>query len=84
MILQICAIFTYTELIGTPNMLWLLATVGIRLRKWTCGEGGPKMRVCRSRASSCSVVILDCLLSGSTLMAGVGDCDRSQDEGMDG
>ena len=64
-------------------MLWLLATDGIRLRKRRSGEGGPKIRARRSQAGSCSVGILGCLLSGSALMADVGDCGRSQDDGMD-
>jgi hypothetical protein len=61
-------------------MLWLL---GIRLRKRRCG-GGPKIRVRRSQAGSCSVIVLGCLLSGSALVGDVGDRGRCQGDDMDG
>jgi len=75
--------FTHTALIGTPNMLWLLATAGRRLRKRTAGEGGPMARARRSQNVSCTMGVLDCPLSGSAAMGDVADRGGSQDEGMD-
>lgn len=83
-VLRICAIFTHTKLIGTPNTLWLLGTDGRRLSKWARGEGGPKLRARQSQAVSCSVGILDCPVSGPGLMGSVGDRGGCHDDGIGG
>jgi len=81
---EICAIVTYTKLIGTPNTLWLLGIDGRRLRKWATGEGGPKLRVRQSQAGSRSAWTLDCPVSSPGLMGSVGDRGSCRDDGIAG
>ena len=73
---------THTKLIGTPNTLWLLGTVGRRLRKCARGEG--KLRARRSQADSCSVGILYCPISDPGLTGSVGDRGGCRIDGMGG
>jgi hypothetical protein len=89
-VVWIGAIFTHTELIGTPDILWLLPTdapaaapAARGLRKKMRGEGAPKLRGRRSLAGSCSAVGTLCRLPGSAVTADVGDRNASQGDGMD-